>query len=84
MIKIRASKTHSVSFRVELVFQVTQHSRDEKLMRSLIELLKCGNIFKYQEAIDFRVYNFREITLKIIPFFKKYPILGVKAEDFQD
>ena len=36
MIKIRASKTHSVGFRVELVFQVTQHSRDEKLIISLI------------------------------------------------
>jgi len=44
MIKLKASKTHSVGFKVILVFQLTQHSRDEKLMRSLIEYFDCGNI----------------------------------------
>ena len=67
-----------------MVFQLTQHSRDEKLMRSLIELLKCGKIYKNRYAFYFTVSKFSDITEKIIPFFKKYPILGVKALDFAD
>ena len=53
-------------------------------MRSLIELLKCGKIFKNREAFDFKVYKLSDILNKIIPFFKKYPILGMKALDFDD
>ena len=67
-----------------MVFQLTQHSRDEKLMRSLIELLKSGKIYKNRDTFDFRVTKFDDIVNKIIPFFKKYPILGVKALDFAD
>ena len=53
-------------------------------MRSLVEFLKCGVIFKNREAIYFRVTKFHDITDKIIPFFKKYRIHGVKALDFYD
>ena len=53
-------------------------------MRSLIELLKCGIIFKNREVIAFRVTKFHDITEKIIPLFQKYPIHGVKALDFAD
>ena len=58
--------------------------RDERLMTSLIELLQCGKIYKYRNAFDFRVSKFADISEKIIPFFKKYPIRGVKALDFAD
>ena len=71
MINIRASKTHYVSFRVELVFQLTQYNRDEELLVSLIDYLECGNVYKYRKAIDFRVTKFQDIVEKIIPFFKK-------------
>ena len=84
MIKITASKTHYIGFQVQLIFQLTQHSRDEKLMRSLIELLKSGRITRRGEAVDIRATKYDDIVNKIIPFFKKYPILGVKALDFAD
>ena len=84
IVNIKASKTHSIGFQVLLVFELTQHMRDERLMTSLIELLQCGKIYKYRNAFDFRVSKFADITEKIIPFFKKYPILGVKALDFAD
>ena len=69
---------------VKLSFIITQHIRDEKLMISLIELLKCGKIFKNRETFDFKVSKLSDILNKIIPFFKKYPILGMKALDFDD
>ena len=46
MVNIKASKTHSIGFQVILVFKLTQHMRDEKLMRILIEYLNCGYVVK--------------------------------------
>ena len=69
---------------VQLVFKVTQHMRDEQLLLMLIEYLDCGNIYKKGEIIDFRVSKFSDIINKIIPFFKKYPINGVKVKGFAD
>ena len=49
-----------------------------------MKYFKCGNIYIKGNAYDFRVTKFIDITEKIIPFFKKYPVLGVKALDFDD
>ena len=84
MVKITASKTNSIDFKVELVFQITQHKRDEKLLKLLIKYFDCGNIYKIGDAFDFRVSKFNDIIKIIIPFFQKYKIQGVKALDFVD
>ena len=84
VVLITPSKTYSVGFQVILVFQLTQHSRDEKLMKSLIEFLKCGKIYRKGDIYELRIYKFGDITEKIIPLFLKYRIRGVKALDFSD
>ena len=84
IINIRASKTHSVGFQVTLIFAIGQHKRDEKLLKLLIEYLGCGNIYKNEDAFEFKVTKLEDIILKIIPFFHNHPILGVKALDFHD
>jgi hypothetical protein len=55
-------------------------------MRSLINYFDCGNIIirSNQNIVEFRVYKFSDILNKIIPFFKKYLIFGVKGQDFAD
>ena len=72
--------------RIWLRFQVNQHIRDEQLMRSLVEYLGCGHYYpqRYPDAGELIVEKFSGITDKIIPFFVKYPIRGVKALDFED
>ena len=45
LINIYKSKT-KLGETVKLVFEIPQHKRDEQLMISLIEFLKCGNIYK--------------------------------------
>ena len=77
-INITNSVTYSIGFKVQLLFQITQHSRDELLMKILIVYFDCGNIYKRGEVMDLKVTKFYDITNKIIPFFQKYPILGVK------
>jgi len=53
-------------------------------MRSLIEEFNCGNVVQNRETFDFIVTKFPDLENKIIPFFKKYPIHGVKTKDFED
>lgn len=87
---IRVSKSLTkLGFRVQLVFTVSQHIRDEKLLISFIDYLGCGNYRAYsnRELGDYVCMNFGrklDIYSKIIPFFKKHPILGVKSQDFTD
>ena len=79
---IQASQTHSLGFNIRLEFQVTQHMRDEQLLRSLTMFWECGNVYKNRDTYDFKVTKIKDLTEKIIPFFEKYPIKGVKAKDF--
>jgi len=53
-------------------------------MKSLIEYFKCGNLLKKRETVHFSITKFTDLTEKIIPFFEKYPVLGVKSKDFAD
>jgi hypothetical protein len=76
--------TTKVGVAVRLTFQLTQHGRDERLMRSLIEYLECGAVYKDREFFVFKVTKLEHLTEKIIPLFTKYSILGVKALDFMD
>lgn len=83
LIGLFKSKTVT-GFAIRLVFQLNQHSRDKKLIRSLIEYFNCRGVYKDSDAYYFRVTKFIDIEKKIIPFFQKHPILGVKAKDFND
>lgn len=72
---------------MKLVFQLTQHSRDYELMKSLIKNLESGYISKAKtrpNELNYVVTKFYDIINKIIPFFQKHPIYGVKALDFAD
>ena len=85
-VDIKESKTHSSGFQVLLRFQVTQHSRDELLMRSLVDYLGCGKYYPSSSGSDgkYQVTKYSDVFEKIIPFFQKHPLLGVKSLDFED
>ena len=70
--------------RVELVFVITQHFRDLSLINYLPDYFGCGQSYSYKEYAEFKCQNFKNIYEKILPFFIKYPILGVKSKDFED
>jgi len=69
-----------------IAFQITQHSRDEQLLKSFIDFFGCGILEPSYRgpAVNFAVYKFSDNYAKIIPFFKEHNILGVKSEDFKD
>lgn len=84
LVKIIKSSSHRLGVRVQLRFQLTQHSRDETLLKSFIDFFGCGQCYirSDQDAGDFIVENFSNIFEKIIPFFDNYPVLGTKALDY--
>ncbi len=67
------------------MFKITQHTRDEELLKSLVNYLNCGQYYTplgYDRG-DFIVKGLISID-KIILFFNKYPIEGVKVNEIAD
>jgi len=75
-----------IGYRVQLNFQITQHNRDEQLLKSLISYFGCGYYSARTNKLagDLIVTKLSDIIEKIIHFFNKYPIIGAKAKDFED
>lgn len=76
-----------LGIRILARFILTQHLRDENLMKSLIDYLGCGR-YSFRttpyENGEYVVSKISDLTSKIIPFFIKHPIKGVKVLDFND
>jgi hypothetical protein len=81
-----AKSSSKVGARVQLKFKIAQHSREALLMESLVKYLDCGYISKKSSVavMDYEVGKLSDLTEKIIPFFKKYPLQGTKKLNFDD
>ena len=55
-------------------------------MNSLIKILDCGSCSQPSNYnhVNFFVTKFSDLNEKVIPFFDKYSIIGVKLLDFND
>jgi len=84
LISTRKSSTINLGTRILLRFQLTQHSRDAKLMQSFEEYFQCGKYYPVngKEAGHYIVQKFPDIQEKIIPFFREYGLIGAKKTDF--
>ena len=80
------SSTHKLGSRVQLKFRISQHIRDEQLIKSLVNNFSCGKMYKdsKRDVIEFVVTGFSDLSGKIIPFFDLYPLQSSKAKDFTD
>lgn len=86
-VKSLINKKYTTGYNITLVFSITQHARDEVLLTKFIDLLGCGNIEKplnRPNEVNYRVNKFSDIKYKIIPFFQKYPLQGIKFRDYLD
>ena len=84
-VSMSKSLTHKSGFQVQLVFQITQHSRDYILIQSLISYLGCGKLVTSSDGkVQFRVEKFSDNLDKILEFFDNNKIRGIKLEDFKD
>jgi hypothetical protein len=67
-------------------FSISQHIRDEFLLKEIANYLDSGIIEKPNIRSNATIvfYKFKDICNKIIPFFKNYSLQGIKALDFKD
>lgn len=79
------SSASKFGYRVQLIFKLIQHTKDEELLKSLILYLKCGKYYRsWEDAGEYVCNKFIDIYSKVIPLFREYPIIGEKAKDFAD
>jgi LAGLIDADG endonuclease len=81
---IYESSKSKLGLAVQLVFKLTQHSRDVELLKGIADFLKCGRVEnRREEACDFTVNSVKSFENIIIPFFLKYPLQGSKLKNFE-
>jgi hypothetical protein len=53
-------------------------------MEKIVEYFGSGKIYKYtgKSAVSLTIVDFTDITNKIIPFFNKNSIIGIKLYDY--
>jgi hypothetical protein len=74
---------------VNLRFKISQHSRDELLIKNLvlfnylINYLGCGKCYLSREVAEWTIARSDEINQKLIPILTKYSLSGVKRLDFE-
>ena len=77
----------SYRINVRLVFSISQHSKDESLIRSVVDFFGCGSYIPSslnRTTVSFQCYTFSDNYEKIFPFFREYNIKGEKLKDFDD
>lgn len=70
------------STKVQLRLIISQHVRDEALIKSFVNYFGVGLITKSRNTTVFYVSSLKDNNNIIIPFFVKYPLYGVKLLDF--
>ena len=80
------NSNNKIGKRIQLRLRIVQHERDLKLMENIIKYLGAGKIYKYPDklAVSLTILKLSDINEKIIPFFNKYPIDGIKLNDYLD
>ena len=83
------SPTGDFGYNIKIRFILSQHVRDEQILKILVSYLGCGNFRKEKpkwntEMSYYSVTKFEDNYEKIRKFFFNYPILGEKAKDFND
>ena len=80
------SASNKTGIGIRLAFTITQHVRDEALLRSIIEYIHCGRIVSRLSATtcEVEVTKLSDILEKIIPFFSEHYLHGDKSNDFND
>jgi hypothetical protein len=84
-VNILKSKDCKLGYSVKLRVSITQHSKDELLLNSIANALKCGYVYIHSKnGVVFMVSTFEAIYNIIIPLLNKNKIRGIKYLDFKD
>lgn len=76
---------------IRLLFEIELREDDKDILERIKRTLDCGNIYylsyerfpKWRPHYKYKVSNLKDISSKIIPFFKKYQLQAKKKHDFE-
>ncbi len=83
-VEIQRSSSYKIGFQVIIKFSISQHTRDLELLKCFINFIGGGLVKERKDTSEFVVVKLSLLTEKLIPLFQKYPIHGVKYENFKD
>ena len=84
-ISVKKQKSAKMRWVLDPIFHVTQHSKHKEILYEIQKIMNCGIVIKkygQENTMQFVVQNRKDLVNKIIPFFRKYPLI-VKARDFE-
>ncbi|KAF2206146.1 hypothetical protein CERZMDRAFT_54139, partial [Cercospora zeae-maydis SCOH1-5] len=87
MFYIKPVKNKGILSKYTFVFSISQDIRDRHLFCKIKDFMACGVIESKKSRINevvLCVYKYSDIIEKVIPFFLKNKIIGVKYKDFKD
>lgn len=89
-ISLSKHKTTKTGFDPRLNFEIELRGDDREILEAIASYLKCGRVYdlnydRYGWAphAKLKVSGMKDIFEKIIPFFRKYPLLGKKRYSFE-
>jgi hypothetical protein len=92
-IRLRKLNTN-IGYRVSLLYSFHLHIRDLDVLKGLATYFSSNSKnlnskekkvgISGDKSVQLQIAKFTDINEKIIPFFEKYPIEGVKSLDFED
>ena len=79
------SKRHKFGWDIRPSFSVSQNSDRAEVLRMFKRSFRCGTIRpdRSDKTLKYEVRSIFELMKKIIPHFKKYPMLSEKIKDFK-
>jgi hypothetical protein len=83
MVSIRKDIRQKTGWRVEALFHIGLHLKDEQLLKDIQAIFKgIGLISIKQQTVFFKVQSLKQILAEIIPFFDRYPLITQKRADY--
>lgn len=66
-------------------FSISQNKKNLELLKKIYKNFQCGAIrfSKSDQNYKYEVRSIKHLVKIIIPFFKNYPLQGVKKDDFE-
>ena len=84
-VSISPKRLKDVNWEVRPSFSLSQNKRDRSILFKLKDFFGCGTIrfSRKDDTYKYEVRSLEDLSKKIIPHFKKYPLQGEKKKDFK-
>jgi hypothetical protein len=87
VLRVRPAKSKPINYKVECHYYLKLVEDDLPLLKKVKESFGCGAIYtardkraRHRNCYRFEISNLKDITEKVIPLFKKYPLQSVKRK----